>query len=231
VRSLFERAMAASPNCPHVLTQYATRYYRDLGFFDEAEDLVQQAIRLDPVNPGHRASMAFVLRYQRRFEDALEAAQRAIALAPHHGYANLAAILALLSMGDFKAAERHIRTLEQFLNPDDVLVTNAWGRFYAASGQIERALTYKEDIKHRSVQPGGERFTPLIGWICLMLEEPSEAAYWFGIALDHQISQVLTSRAFAHVLPYNPLKDADFQRFLSRMNLDDESIRTLRGDA
>ena len=62
VHSLFEQALNAAPNNPHVLTQYAARYYRDRGNFVKAENLLWRAVDIDPLNVGPRSALSYVLR-------------------------------------------------------------------------------------------------------------------------------------------------------------------------
>ena len=66
VRAIFERALTSAPNCPHVLSQFACRFYRDLCVFDMAQYLLERAVTLDPINAAPRESLSFVLRYQRK---------------------------------------------------------------------------------------------------------------------------------------------------------------------
>ncbi|MGH8042391.1 MAG: tetratricopeptide repeat protein, partial [Rudaea sp.] len=55
---------------------------RRLGNWDQADDLLQQAIRLDPLNPSIYKDIAVSATNERRFDAALTAADRALALAP-----------------------------------------------------------------------------------------------------------------------------------------------------
>ncbi len=227
VKSMFEKARAAAPNCTDVMTQFAVRYYRDTCQFAAAEDLLSKAVQLDPINPGPRSSLSFVLRYQKRFEEALEEAERALAINPHYGYANLAKVLAHISMGEFGKADRHVDTIRKFLTDDDVLVMNCIGRIYASSGQHSKSHEFLKSVINLAKQPDGIKYAPLAGWIALLMGDNDEAIRWLQISLDKRISQVLNARAFAHILPNEPLKDANYQRFLSQMNLDDDSIAVL----
>ncbi|MGH8122000.1 MAG: tetratricopeptide repeat protein, partial [Rudaea sp.] len=55
---------------------------RRLGNWEQADDLLQQAIRLDPLNAGIYRDIAVATTNERRFDVALTAAGRALALAP-----------------------------------------------------------------------------------------------------------------------------------------------------
>lgn len=231
VKSMFEKAMAAAPNCPQVLIQFATRYYRATCQFDEAERLLEKAIALDPINPGPHSSLSFVLRYTKRFEESLEEAERALAINPQHGYANLSKILGLASLEEFDRAQAQVRTLQTFLPGDDLLLMNCIGRLHAAMGDIESARRYVDQVRLRGSRPDGAKYLPLAGWIELILGNVEAAVPWLDAALDRRISQVVNVRNFVDILPHSQLRHPEIQRLLGRMNLDDASVAGMQAAA
>ena len=60
-----------------------------------------------------------------------------------------------------------------------------------------------------------------------MRDSVEAAVPWLETTLNHRISQVLTTRAFAGIQPGSPLAHPLLQAFLRKMNLDDHSIRLL----
>jgi len=231
VKSMFERALAAAPNCPHVLTQFACRFYRDLCEFQKAQVLLEQAVRLDPINAGPRASLSFVLRYQGNYEAALTEAERAVSINSAHGYANFAKLLALISLENFAAAAAMIEQREQIVPSDDVLLLNCRTRLYQASGDTARAKSALADVTRLMRQSRGEQFMPLAGWFYMMQDDVEQSVFWLEKGLEHRISQILNTRAFAQILDNEQrdlLRNPILQSFLGRMNLDDQSLNRYR---
>ncbi|HIG40857.1 MAG: hypothetical protein ABGY96_01330 [bacterium] len=227
VKSMFDKAMASAPGCANVLTQFATRYYRDTCQFDVAVNLLNRAIHLDPISAGPTTSLSYTLRYQGNFESALVEADRALAINPQHGYARLAKMLALVSLCDYAGAYDYLDKITSSLPEDDLMVMNCRGRLYASTGATEKSTRFLNRVKKLAKTSGGEMYAPLAGWITMIEGDFEQAITWMQIALDNRISQVLNVRAFAQILPNSPLRDADFQRFLTQLNLDDQSVSNL----
>ena len=231
VKSMFERALAAAPNCPHVLTQFACRFYRDLCEFQKAQLLIERAVRLDPINASPRASLSFVHRYQGNYEAALIAAERALSINSAHGYANFAKLLALISLKKFAEAAAMIDQREKIVVADDVLLLNCKTRLYQASGDTARAKSALTDITRLMRQPQGEQYVPLAGWYYMMQGDVEQSIFWLEKGLEHRISQVLNTRAFAQILDRDQrglLRNPGLQSFLGRMNLDNRSLNRYR---
>ncbi|MCZ6852461.1 MAG: hypothetical protein O7G86_00960 [Gammaproteobacteria bacterium] len=231
VKSMFERALAAAPNCPHVLTQFACRFYRDLCEFQKAQLLIEQAVRLDPINASPRASLSFVQRYQGNYEAALIEAERALSINSAHGYANFAKLLALISLKEFAEAAAMIDQRQKIVAADDVLLLNCKTRLYQASGDTARAKSALTDITRLMRQPQGEQYVPLAGWYYMMQGDVEQSIFWLEKGLEHKISQVLNTRAFAQILDRDQrglLHDPGLQTFLGRMNLDNRSLNRYR---
>ena len=231
VRSMFERALAAAPNCPHVLTQFACRFYRDLCEFHKAQELLEKAVTLDPINAGPRASLSFVLRYQGRYEAALNEAEKAISINPTHGYANLSKIFSLISLREFSQASEMIKRMERIAGVGDTQLLNCSSRFYLISGDAAKANQTLKEIIRLSQQTHGEQFMPLAGWFYMIQGDVEQAVFWLEKSFEHRISQVLNTRPFAQILSdkqcsllNNPL----LQTFLRKMNLDDQSLSHYR---
>lgn len=231
IKSIFDRALTAAPNCPHVLTQFACRFYRDLGIFDKAQRLLECAVTLDPVNAAPRASLSFVLRYQRQYEAALEEAEKAISINSAHGFANFAKILSLISLKKFSEASAVIEKNELRLGPEDTLILNCRARLHCAAGDTGKTKMAIEHVTRRSQQLGGEQYMPLLAWIHMLQGDIEQSVSWLEKSLDQQVSQVLNTRAFAQILdgPEGTyLANPVLQNFLKRMNLDDASIHEYR---
>jgi TolB-like protein/Tfp pilus assembly protein PilF len=80
-RKLLEDLHTRWPNDVHTLRALSNTI-RDIGDWEQADDLLQQAIRLDPLNAGIYRTIAVNKTNERRFDVALAAADRALALVP-----------------------------------------------------------------------------------------------------------------------------------------------------
>jgi tetratricopeptide (TPR) repeat protein len=80
-RKLFEDLHTRWPNDVHTLRALSNTIRR-IGDWEQADDLLQQAIRLDPLNAGIYRAIAVSKTNERRFDVALTAADRALALVP-----------------------------------------------------------------------------------------------------------------------------------------------------
>ncbi len=80
-RKRLEDLHARWPNDVHTLLALS-RTIRRLGDWERADDVQQQALRLDPLNAGIYRDIAVTNTNERRFDLALAAADRALALAP-----------------------------------------------------------------------------------------------------------------------------------------------------
>jgi len=228
---MFERALAAAPNCPHVLTQFACRFYRDLCEFHKAQELLEKAVTLDPINAGPRASLSFVLRYQGRYEAALNEAEKAISINPTHGYANLSKIFSLISLREFSQASEMIKRMERIAGVGDTQLLNCSSRFYLISGDAAKANQTLKEIIRLSQQTHGEQFMPLAGWFYMIQGDVEQAVFWLEKSFEHRISQVLNTRPFAQILndkQCSLLNNPLLQTFLRKMNLDDQSLSHYR---
>ncbi len=228
VKAQFELAQASSPNCPHVLTQFGARFYRDLCLCEQAQELLERAVSLDPINAAPRTSLAFNLRYQGRFEEALEQLDKALSINPTHGYAILGKALSLMSLQRFEEADRIREEVERQYGKDDLLALNLNGRIHASAGNVRAARRVADKVARLSELEGGEKHIPLVGWIELLLGNTRQGIDWLSLGLDKQISQVLNTRPFVTMLGGGVLENPDVQAFLRKMNMDDASIADLQ---
>ena len=86
-----------------------------MGRTDEALLYMEQALELDPLNPGFQAMYGMVLLYNRRFDDALAAANTALNMVPHHPIGRWVLQHALISNG---MREEQLADQRQRIAPD-----------------------------------------------------------------------------------------------------------------
>lgn len=224
---LFEQALNAAPNNPHVLTQYASRYYRDLGSLEKAENLLWRAIDIDPLNAGPRSAICYVLRYAGKHKEAIEEAELAIRLNPQYSFAHYGLILALISDQQYAKAMEKIEHAEGFLGVDSPLMLSSRGRLYGHTGKLDEANRMKNRLIELSQGSNGRQCLTCIGWVCIAMGEIEEGISWLDKTLEAQISQVVVARATAQSMTES-FSEPAFQAFLAKMNLDDESIAGLK---
>ena len=233
VRALFETALIAAPNNPTVLTQYACRFYRDLGDLDKAEELLLRALDIDPLNAGPRSALSYVLRYNGKLMEAIKQSELAIQLSPQYGFAHLGLILALIAGHEYATAQQKIDVAKTFLDPDFSSILQCQARLYAQSGDVENARQIKDKMTEFAYGKDGFHYHADIGWVCLSLGELDEGVSWFNQTLDSQNSQILVARVainFANDRYQSFLQTPSYQAFLRRMKLDDKSILLLKAE-
>jgi tetratricopeptide (TPR) repeat protein len=120
---------------------------RDLAAVDRAEELVQRALELDPLNPNGHTILAYVYFYRERPAEAVAAAERAIELDPNSEFAHAALGLTLAQAGRIVPALQSINRALR-LNPrssSNVLMTVAYVNL--AAGRRKHAEELLERVR------------------------------------------------------------------------------------
>jgi serine/threonine-protein kinase len=142
----FKRAIELSPNSADAYDLYG-RLCAALERFDQAIALQQRAQELDPL--AHPVDVATSLLRGGRFDEALEAAGRSIALTPHYARAHATFGWACIANGrlddGLTALERAVA-----LAPDDTLWPAQLGQAYAQAGRVERAQEILRQLEEAS---------------------------------------------------------------------------------
>jgi serine/threonine protein kinase/Tfp pilus assembly protein PilF len=99
----YERAMSLAPGNAEVARRYG-HFAALMGQSDAAFAATRRAVQLDPLNPGMHRLLSFVLRMARRYEEAVEAAQGALALDADDPRALTTRGLAYYALGDYQGA-------------------------------------------------------------------------------------------------------------------------------
>lgn len=82
----YQQTLKLSPNYAHAHAYYS-HFLCHMGRTEEALPHIELAIELDPLNPLYYGLYGVVLVYNRRFDDALEAARTALDMVPNQGVA------------------------------------------------------------------------------------------------------------------------------------------------
>ncbi len=96
----FQRALALSPEDAEATRLYVTAVLRPLGRPEEVVTVARKAAEIDPLNPSAWSLLSNSLISIGKYDDAREAAERALQLAPQHAFAASSLGLAYLLQGN-----------------------------------------------------------------------------------------------------------------------------------
>ena len=186
-----------------------------------------------PLNAAPRSALAFIYRYELNFKASIEQAEIAIRLSPQYGFANLCLILTLIADRQFARAEKRLIAVEKFIGEEHPLSLQARGRLYASMGKLAEAGKVLDILFKLYDKTSQEVYQPAIAQIYIAMGELEDGISWYEKTLQNQISSVIVSRASAPLMDINKpnlLAEPLFQKFLSKMSLDDESVEKLKDE-
>lgn len=111
----YRRAVSLAPGSAQVAWRYG-RFAAQMGHIDAAFTATRRAMQLDPLNPAVHRLLSFVLRMARRYEEAVEAAQGALALDARNPGALTTLGLAYYALGNYQAARESCEGMRPRLN-------------------------------------------------------------------------------------------------------------------
>jgi TolB-like protein/Tfp pilus assembly protein PilF len=212
----FERARELNPNDPEVYAGLAW-YLGVAGRLDEAIDMKQTAVKLDPLSHVQNNDLAWVYLYSGQVEQAVEQREKTLELAP--GFARAMDGLAedYLSMSMYPEA---IATLERaitLVGRTPVLVTSLAGA-YALSGRKNEAEALLRELHERSAS--GEYIVPtFFAEVYASLGNTDEAFRWLERAYKERNFGMLFLR---HGWYWDTLRsDPRFDDLVQRMKYPD----------
>jgi serine/threonine-protein kinase len=142
----FKLALDLSPGSADIYDHYGW-LCSAVGRFDDALTLVKRAQELDPL--AHRSDVANTLLRAGRFQEALEAALRAVEFEPHHGRSRSTLGWAYLKNG---MVDEGLAELEQAVRlvPGNTLYLAQLGEAYGLVGRPEKAREVLERLEQRA---------------------------------------------------------------------------------
>lgn len=206
------RALELSPN-DAVVHRWRSYYFGRIGREDAAlsENMAAQAI--DPVSPYIADGVASAYMGMRRYEEAIQAYQKALALEPSFRFSRLGLGLAYVYAG---RAENGIRELEKVARDGDrsAPLEGELGYAYAVVGQRRQAQTILAHLLDEARRHEAHAY--YVAEVYVGLDERNNAFAWLSKAVDeHEITLALRSDA-----KLDPLRgDPRFQDLLRRMKL------------
>jgi len=137
----FERAVSLAPGSAEVARRYG-HFSALMGHTDAALAAAHHAVQLDPLNPAMHRLLSFVLRVARRYEEAVDAAQGAVALDAANPRALTTHGLAYYDLGDYQGARASCESARPRANPA--------GSFYGIP--VCLAITYERLGRHADAE-------------------------------------------------------------------------------
>jgi TolB-like protein/tetratricopeptide (TPR) repeat protein len=148
----FQRALALDPDSADVHYLYGAFFLANLGRHDDAVAELTRAEILDPLGPAIPTRLGVVLINARRFDEAIEAFRKALALEPDFVQAHhyLAQAYRMKGMGDLAIAEGR-----RLIELGDVSGRALLAQSYAATGRkAEATVLLTELVKEATTSPG-----------------------------------------------------------------------------
>jgi len=155
-QSNFEKAYNLAPNNPDVVNLYAD-FMVEIGDFQAAERLEQEAIDLDPLAAVHYADMAFVMFQLGRLEEGLEYGRTSANLATGSIDRSDPLVTGLILNGLFDEAAPIIQHFEQKQDSDAGMINSWWCLFYYYQGN-EQKLREKVTERIQKAETGTGTF-------------------------------------------------------------------------
>jgi len=147
----FNRALELDPNLADAHYRYAWTFLSPLGRHDQAIAEMKKAMELEPLSLIQGANYAAVLMYARRYDGAIDQAQKTLQLDPNFFGAKTWLCHSLIADGKYADA---LAIAEPTLNSENPFLSDA-ALAYAGTGQREKALAivdhWKEAEKRRYV--------------------------------------------------------------------------------
>ena len=184
------------------------------GRFDEAQDTIQIALRLDPLSPLMVSSLGYIYLLSGRLEEALAANRRALELDPRFFKAVTTMGRIYTHMGEY---QRAVEKLEQGreLMGDVPTLLGALAQAYARSGDLTRA----HSLMARMTRDAQQHYVPCTSFAMahIGLGERERALDWLELGTERREASVC---ALGVHPGYAPLRgEPRFQAMLDKMGL------------
>jgi TolB-like protein/Tfp pilus assembly protein PilF len=209
----YEQAVALNSSLSFGHEQYA-QFLAAAGRVDDAASHARRAAEADPLSGGVRRTLALMLFYQRRYQDALVKADEASKLEPAEGVAGTMVIRAR-TLAALERYDEALQTLERArtLTGDDALLAEV-GRVHASAGRPDLALAVLQQLR-AAAGPADLPHPQDSAYILVALGRLDEAMTYLERAVDKRSTRILWVRVDPRVdaLRNHPL----FGALLSRI--------------
>lgn len=209
----FRRALDSGPNWP-TAHQWFGEFLAAMGRFDESEMHARLAVELDPLSFVIRTSLADVLFFARRYEDALCVLRDVLELAPDFQWAHMDMGRTYTELGRHDEASRELDAAFGSMSHKG---RAAGGRVYALAraGRHDEARALLPDLLARA--ESGESTRHSVALVHLALGEPEAALDW----LERGLAEHDRALVWARVHPrLDPLRgNPRFERILATLGI------------
>jgi serine/threonine protein kinase/Flp pilus assembly protein TadD len=214
----FERAIELNPNYRYGYVGLAW-YLVVAGRFDDAIDVMQTAVKLDPLSHTLNNDLANMYRFSGQVERAIEQRKKTLELAPDFVEAMYGLAIDYLSMSMYAEAVTAIERAMNLARRTPVLVAML-GRAYALSGRKDEAETLLKELLERATS---EYVLPIyFAGLYASLGNKNEAFRWLEKAYQERNSGMNLLKTFP---AWDSLRsDPRFEDFVQRMNFPETPV-------
>ncbi|CAN5901208.1 hypothetical protein BH23GEM7_BH23GEM7_25210 [soil metagenome] len=209
----YQRAIELNP---HFATRFRYPFYLvTVGQLDEAIEVMQQTVALDPISVTARSRLGLILYFDGKYDQAVEQLRRALELAPADPFAHWYLGLIYIQQRRFDEGIEALQTAVT-LSGGSPLVRATLGCAYARAGRRQEALRIRDELLSRESQ----LYLRPQGMVFLLsdLGERDEAFRWLEATIADRslLPFVLASEPLL-----DPLRsDPRFARLLTKAGLD-----------
>jgi len=210
----FQAAMAVEPVPPLVRVRYALYFLTPLRRFEQALAQYQRAIETDPLSQMVHFGLSFARYCERRYDEAIEYAGKAVDLFPDHWLSHFAMGLASAQKGSLQQSiasfETTLRLFSSFTPAAGFLAAS-----YARSGSSEQAAKLIDEVKEKGTR---QHVSPACFGIYYAAVDQADRMFEFLEAAFSERDPYLTRMdAEPYFEPFR--SDPRYRSLLGRMNL------------
>ena len=210
----YQRALAINPSLEFARVWYAN-FLAARQRTEQALEQLSEARRLDPLSPVPVAVTGAVLRYARRYEEALASYEQALAMQPTYLPARIGLARTLKAMGRFDEAISLYRDVGRTLHVEGFLLSEI-AQAQAAAGRRSEALRTLAELRRASA--AGSIVTPdAYAYVYAHLGNRQAAFRWLDQAFETKAPEILWIAVDARIDPLR--NDPRFGGYLAQLGL------------
>lgn len=209
----FETGMDLNPGYALAYQWYAVNYLLPLGKFDEANDYISKAHKLDPISRVITMTAGVIHYFQRSYDKAIESYTKTLELDPNFATAHFFLGQTLAQKNQFQEALLHLlKAIQLFGESNNMLAT--FGYAAALAGKTDHANKALEKLLSLSDQKYVSAHD--IALIYVGLGQTKEALKWLNKALEEKAYLMI----YLKVDPaLDPLRNnREFKKILKKMS-------------
>lgn len=211
----FKLALDQNPSLEYARERYAM-FLAARGRLDDALAEIAEARRVDPLSPLIASSTGGILRYARRYDEAVAEYERVLARSPEFLNALIGLARTLSAMGRYDEAIARYRELIKRGVNEPFFITEI-AQADAAAGRVNQAMKAVEDLRRKQRSAGGFVPPESYAYVYARLGDTDEAFKWLEEAFRTRSGLVLWLAVDARI---DPLRhDRRFNQYLARLGV------------